>query len=238
MKISAERWAALAVSSLLIAPLGACKKGPPISSAALPFSDDFERAELGTLWSITGGQWKIENGAVVTTGANNAPLFLNLDLPDDVVIEVDVRSETPIVDAKLELMTDGRTHQSGYVFILGGWSNQISVIARLDEHGTDRVEKRPTGVTGPRTYRWRIEKQGGELRWLLDGQPYMTFSDREPLQGVGHNRLGFSNWQNHIRYDNLRIWKLADAPKPQVPAGAAAPAPAAATTTTSTGAAP
>lgn len=235
MKISVDRWAAVAATSLLALSLGACKKGPPISSAALPFSDDFERAELGTLWSITGGQWKIEQGAVVTTGANNAPLFLNLDLPDDVVVEVDVRSETPIVDGKIELMTDGRTHQSGYVFILGGWSNQISVIARLDEHGTDRVERRPTGVTGPRTYRWRIEKEGGELRWLIDGQPYMKFSDREPLQGVGHNRLGFSNWQNHLRYDNLRIWKLAEAPPPKV---VAPPAPAATSTRTSTGATP
>lgn len=227
MKISAERTttklAALGGAALLALALGSCKKGPPISSAALPFTDDFERAELGTLWSITGGQWKIEGGGVVTNGANNAPLFLNLDLPDDVVVEVDIESKTPLVDAKIELMTDGRTHQSGYVFILGGWGNKISAIARLDEHGTDRAERSPTGVTGPRSYRWRIEKKGGDIRWLIDGQPYMTFTDREPLQGVSNNRLGFSNWQNTLRYDNLRIWPLASAPPPSVPAGAGAP---------------
>lgn len=225
MKISASL---LAMAGLLA--IAGCKKGPPISSATLPFTDDFERESLGPLWTVTGGQWKLVAGAVETTMANNAPLFLNLDLPDDVVVEVDIESKTPTVDAKIELMTDGRSHQSGYVFILGGWSNQISVIARLDEHGTDRVERRPTGVTGPRAYRWRIEKKGGELRWLLDGQPYMQFTDREPLHGAGHNRLGFSNWQNHIRYDNVRIWRHADAPPPS--AGTAAPSAAAARTAT------
>ncbi|MFO0723440.1 MAG: hypothetical protein U1E65_06650, partial [Myxococcota bacterium] len=124
-------------------------------------------------------------------------------------------SETPIVDAKIELMNDGRTHASGYIFILGGWQNQISCIARLDEHGTDRKERRPTSVTGPRRYHWRIEKEGGKLRWFLDGQLYMSYDDPAPLQGPGHNRLSFSNWQNHLRYDNLKVWALAEAPKIQ-----------------------
>jgi hypothetical protein len=70
----------------------------------------------------------------------------------------------------------------------------------------------PTKVVGKRWYHWRIEKQGGEIRWYLDGKPYMTYSDPHPLDGPGHNRLAFSNWQNQVRYDNLRIWPLASAP--------------------------
>lgn len=190
----------------------ACKKGPAASDVKLPFTDDFSRAELGPNWKITGGRWEIKNGYVYTTGANNQPLFLNVDLPDDVVVEVDVMSETPIVDGKIELMTDGLRHQSGYVFILGGWSNTISCIARLDEHGADRKERKPTGVSGNRAYRWRIEKRGGELKWYLDGKPYMSFSDPAPLHGPGHNRLAFSNWQNQLRYDNLKVWAYDQAP--------------------------
>lgn len=216
--------ASLILACLAAATLGlpGCKKGPPKSGVALPFSDDFERKELGPNWTVSGGHWELEGGQVVSTGANNAPLFLNVDLPSDVVIEVDVKSETPIVDAKVELMNDGRTHASGYVFILGGWQNQISCIARLDEHGTDRKERRPTGVTGPRAYHWRIEKQGGHLRWFIDGQPYMSFEDAAPLEGPGHNRLSFSNWQNHLRYDNLKVWAFDGAPKVQTSSAAGA----------------
>lgn len=188
-----------------------CKKTAE-SAGSLPFSDDFERAALGPNWYPSGGQWTIENGYAYSQGANNAPCFLKVPLPADVVVEVDVMSETRTVDSKIEFMTDGRTHQSGYVFILGGWDNKISAIARLDEHGDDRVEKSPTSVVGERMYRWRIEKKGGDIRWYLDGKLYLTFSDPNPLDGPGHDRLALSNWENRVRWDNLKVWAYDDAP--------------------------
>lgn len=218
----------LALFGLALA-LGACKREAP-ATKTVPFEDDFERSELGPDWLASGGHWELEKGTVHTTGANNAPLFLKVALPPDVVVEVDVLSETPLVDGKLELMTDGRTHQSGYVFIAGGWSNQISVIARKDEHGTDRKERRPTGLVGKRWYRWRVEKKGGELRWLVDGQPYMTFSDPAPVHGPGNDRLAFGNWQNTLRFDRLRVWAHDQAPPPSLREGE--PTPSAAKTST------
>ena len=180
----------------------------------LPFFDDFERESLGPNWRPTGGHWTIDQGAAFTSGAQNQPLFLEVALPSDLVLEVDVTSYNSTVDAKVELMTDGRKHQSGYIFILGGWKNTISVIARLDEHGRDRRERKPTKVTPKQTYRWRIEKKGGDIKWLIDGQPYMTFIDPHPLDGPGHNRFAFSNWWSQITYDNLKIWPWDNAPPP------------------------
>lgn len=206
-----RRLATLGLALALLVPAG-CKRDEPEGFADIPYSDDFERETLGPHWWPSGGHWTIRDGYAYTTGANNAPLFLKAKLPDDVVVEVDVMSETRDVDSKIELMTDGRTHQSGYIFILGGWDNTISTIARLDEHGKDRVEKRPTGVQGKKKYRWRIEKQGGDIDWYIDGDLYLELDDPEPLEGEGHNRLAFSNWQNRIRYDNLRIWPHDEAP--------------------------
>lgn len=205
------RFLSLVALSLVCASAAGCKKaGPKLKT--VPFSDDFDRAQIGPDWTWKGGHWTIDDGAAYTTGANNQPCFLNVKLPDDVVVEVDITSETPTVDSKIELMTDGLTHQSGYIFILGGWSNKLSVIARLDEHGDDRKVKGPTGVRGKQTYRWRIEKKGGDIKWFLDGELYMTYTDPAPLHGGGHDRLALSNWQNRIRYDNLKIWAHADAP--------------------------
>lgn len=218
--------AALLGGVLAIAPLACRKAEAPAAGRSVPFADDFERAELGPDWRVSGGQWWIDHGAVFSPGANNAPLFLEVNLPADVVVEVDVKSETDAVDSKIELMTDGFRHQSGYIFILGGWSNRLSVIARLDEHGDDRKVRQPTGATSGRWYHWRISKRGGELTWLIDGQPYLAFHDPQPLDGPGHNRLAFSNWQNQVRYDNLRIWAYAEAPPVRTSSaagGAAAP---------------
>jgi hypothetical protein len=192
--------------------LSACKKDRDAATKTVPYTDDFDRNELGPDWWPSGGHWTMDQGTIFTTGANNAPLFLKVELPNDVVVECDVKSETATVDSKIELMTNGRAHASGYVFILGGWQNKISAIARLDEHGTDRRERSPTGVSGSKSYHWRIEKKGGDIRWYLDGKLYLSFEDKQPLQGPGNNRLAFSNWQNQVRYDHLRIWPYDQAP--------------------------
>jgi len=183
-----------------------------IPTAEVPFTDDFDRETIGPNYYLTGGVWFIEDGRLFTTGGNNAPLFLKAALPADVVVEVEVQSHTREVDAKVELMTDGRRHQSGYVFILGGWDNSISTIARLDEHGADRVEKKPTEVNAPATWKWRIEKLGGQIDWYVDGELYLSFRDPQPLSGPGHDRFAFSNWHNIVSYDDLEIWPYAEAP--------------------------
>ena len=67
-------------------------------------------------------------------------------------------------------------------------------------------------MVGNKSYRWRIEKKGGALSWYIDGEPYMTYSDADPLHGKGNNRLAFGNWQNRIRFDNLKVWAYAEAP--------------------------
>ncbi len=195
---------------MLLAAVG-CKGAEP-AVTTVPYADDFERDALGEAWFQSGGHWVIDRGAVFTTGANNAPLFLRAALPADVVVEIEVTSETSAADAKVELMTDGRTHQSGYVFILGGWNNTLSAIARLDEHGKDRKTKKPTNAKANTTYRWRIEKKGGDIDWYIDGQPYMRYRDPNPLEGPGNDRLALSNWQSQLRYDNLKVWPYDRAP--------------------------
>ncbi|MEM6368214.1 MAG: hypothetical protein AAF851_07910 [Myxococcota bacterium] len=181
------------------------------ATTEVPFSDDFERSELGPDWFPSGGVWHIQDGRIESYGGNNAPLFLKAALPADVVVQVEVRTGHG-VDAKVELMADGLRHSTGYVFIMGGWDNERSCIARLDEHGRDRKCKKPTGVKGKSKQLWRIEKKGGDIDWYVDGALYLEFDDPEPLSGPGHDRFAFSNWQSHLHYDDLRIWPYAEAP--------------------------
>lgn len=195
---------------LLLAHLG----GEPGTSLPGPgFTDAFERPAIGPDWVSTGGSaWSIRAGALWGAGTRNDPLWLRMRLPRDVAIEFTARSETATGsrpgDIKIEVFGNGRDHASGYVLVFGGWGNAVSVIARLDEHGNDRVERRDRKVEIGRTYRMRVERRGRSLRWLVDGEPFLAFDDPRPLEGPGHDRFGFSSWDADLVFDDLRIEPL------------------------------
>jgi hypothetical protein len=188
----------------LLAAAGCSKKadGP---LAPIPFSDDFERAELGANYRGDPA-WRIRDGAVFSAGTRNRALWLEASLPDDAVIELDVRSDSPDGDIKFEIYADGKNHASGYILIFGGWKNTISAIARLDEHGADRQELNLRGqVQMGKTYHMKVVRKDKVLRWYVDGKLLLDYYDSEPLKGPGHDRFGFNNWEVNLSFDNLTI---------------------------------
>ncbi|MFT3706647.1 MAG: hypothetical protein QM817_03175 [Archangium sp.] len=203
------------------------------ATQALPFREDFENpASVQEKFWSSGGLWRTEKGQLLSPGVKNNPLWLKADLPNDVAVEFDVRSQSPEGDIKVEIFGDGSDHASGYILIHGGWNNSISIIARLDEHGQAnnafmsgagqqlldqgtyradtrvRVEGAPFKVEIGRTYHWRIERRGKVISWFIDNQPFMTFNDPLPLTGKGHNRFGFSSWEAQLFFDNLTVSAL------------------------------
>ncbi len=176
------------------------------------FADDFERREVGPDWWSTGGPWMIRRGELWGAGTRNNPLWLAMPLPRDVAVSFTARSETATGtrpgDIKLEIFGDGRTAGSGYVLVLGGWGNSVSVIARRDEHGADRVERTDRRVEPGRTYRMRVERRGQVLRWMVDGEEFLVLDDPAPLSGPGHDRFGFSSWDADLFFDDLRVEPL------------------------------
>jgi hypothetical protein len=189
---------------ILFVSLSACQqKSEPL--APIPFADDFERMGFGPFWEQATG-WSVRDGAVRSEDAKNQPLWLRAHLPDDAVIELDLRSDSAVGDMKFEIYGDGKNHASGYILIFGGWNNTISCIARLDEHGADRQEFRQQGLVQPgKTYHMKVVRKGKVLRWFIDGKLFLDNFDSDPLFGSGHDRLAFNNWQSRLTFDNLKI---------------------------------
>src|SRR5689334_12292975 len=114
------------------------------------FRDGFERAQLGTEWSTTSAEWRIEGGRLCVQNARNHPAWLRKKLPINARIEFDATSSSPDGDMKAEYWGDGRSAAqtisynaaTSYLTIFGGWKNQFHVLARIDEHARNRPEVR------------------------------------------------------------------------------------------------
>ncbi len=148
-------------------------------------------------------------------GAKNHPLWLLRSLPRDVRIEFDARSESIEGDIKVEIFGDGASYANGdsytatsYVIIFGGWNNSRNVLARMDEHGRDRVVGEPRKVEPARVYRFRIERIDSALTVWVDDALLLQMDDSEPLKGRGHDHFGFNNWQSELFFDNLKVTPL------------------------------
>jgi len=211
------------VSLLSLASGTGCKKASVTLSA--PWSDDFDRSALGDDWVNTGGPYRIEAGALTFENAHNHPLWLRAPLPDDVRIDVDATGLSPDGDVKVVLAGDGESFESddavrrdlqytetGYVFIFGGWHNQVSALVKMQEHEWQRDPAVPRSTTArvvpDRTYHFTITRRGGHIEWDIDGQPFLVRDDPAPLSGPDHCHFAFTGWESKVRFDHLKIAPL------------------------------
>jgi hypothetical protein len=189
-----------------------CRAKDPVLSE--PFRDEFERADPGPNWHDTGAGYRITGGRLSVSHAYNHPLWLRKRLPHDVVIDVDVMSKSAAGDIKIEPFGDGESFDpdkggyisTGYMLIFGGWNNSLSVICRNNEHDDGRkTARRDVRVEPGRTYHWTVTRKGGLIDWRIDGQPFLSWTDPEPLAGPGHEYFAVNDWEADVSFDNLVI---------------------------------
>ena len=190
------------------------------------FEDNFERAALGPDWRVTGADWHIEAGRLCVKGARNHGAWLARVLPTNVRIEFDAVSNAPEGDIKAEIFGDGASAASSvsyndatsYLAIFGGWKNNFHVLARINEHASDRPEIRITPgsdderarpVSMGQVYHFKIERADGKtLNWWIGDTLMFKFADPEPLAGPGHDHFGFNDWEVPVCFDNVKIVAL------------------------------
>ena len=174
------------------------------------FEDDFDRQELGDSWQTGYEGWELVDGELKVSGARNDALWLQRPLPEEFRVSFAAKSGSAAGDIKFEILGDGQTHESGYVGIFGGWNNQLNIIARLDEHGDDRLVGAAGYTVEPgRSYQMDVVRTDHRLRWYVDGELFLSYDDPQPLRGEDHRYFGFNNWETPLTFDDLRIYDLA-----------------------------
>jgi hypothetical protein len=190
------------------------------------FEDGFERAEIGPEWNALSPKWRITNGRLCARGVRNHGIWLRRTIPTNARIEFDAYAESAEGDLKAELWGDGASGATGvsysnatsYLTILGGWKNSRHVLARLDEHGADRLEldvepgsddERARPVEVGQAYHFKIERVDGRtLEWSVNGLVFFRLPDAEPLAGPGHDHFGFNEWDAPVCFDNVKVTPL------------------------------
>jgi hypothetical protein len=190
------------------------------------FSDDFERDALGPDWKATSGAWRIESGRLCGERAKNRGVWLSRRLPRNARIEFVATSSSPNGDIKAEVWGDGASAAKGtsyvdatsYIVVFGGWKNSLHVLARLNEHGSNRLElrlvpgsddPRNQPVAEGRSYRFEIERSDGHtVRFTVDDTLIHAFDDPEPLAGPGHEHFGFNDWEVPVCFDDVLVTPL------------------------------
>ena len=201
---------------VVLALLGGCKvrERPPITA---PWTFDFTEG-LAEEFYGTGDGYQVKDGVLSAHGAHNHPLWLRRKLPHDVRIELDCWSTEPRGDIKVEVFGDGHSYDpdggrytaTGYEVIFGGWYNAKSIIARLDEHGSEMKERTEPKVVPNRHYHWKIERKRNTITWFVDDMtsPFLQYEDPKTLEGNGHEYFAFNNWETDTWFDNLVISPL------------------------------
>jgi len=225
VRAQVRRWGPLlgAAGFALVVAFAVGMRGRPVgptTGGTLVYEADFDDGRIGDEWKQSepdlgwkAGTWKVVDGQLEARDIHNAALWLQTVMPERVRVEFDATALSDEGDVKAEIFGDGRTHQSGYIVIFGGWNNSINAIARRDEHAEDRKEDRRCSARKGRVfcvepdvpYRWTLERTDGELRWYLDGVLFLTYGDAHPVQG---RHFAFNNWEAPVRFDNLKIFDL------------------------------
>ena len=196
----------------------------PIPEGELVYQEDFSTDELGEEWQLgfyneederDGVEideiWQLVDETLHVHGAQNKGLWLDEPLPEEFRVSFTARSEAVAGDIKFEILGDGQANASGYVGIFGGWNNSLNIIARLDEHGDDRLEGAANHrVERGRTYQFDVVRTDHRLRWYVDGELFLTYDDAEPLRGEQHRYFAFNNWETPLYFDDLRIYDVGD----------------------------
>jgi len=199
--------------------LAGCAQGPQAPPGwKLACEMDFKGVDkVPETWEVIGGTAKIVDGKLVLTTEQEFDAQLVLKeprLPTSVRLEVDACLEGETVcDLSPYLNGDQTGYQSGYLLQFGAAENVENRLRVAGEIADDAKANTTMFVTPGKMHHVVAENDCGKLRLIVDGTEILSYTDTQPLQGAGHDQIGFYTWNCTLKIEKITIFTKIDAPK-------------------------
>ena len=167
----------------------------------LAFSDDFERAELGTDWQVLNGTWSIRDGKLTCPKRGGSEILVAQRFPGCQRVEFEATTDDPCDLSPFIQAGAGLT--VGYFMQFGGVGNKLNALRRA---GLDVVRHDVDAAIRPgHVHKMVAEFDGNTARLTVDGEVVLAFRDEEPLVGPTNERVGFYIFRTG-QIDNVRVY--------------------------------
>ncbi|KKL77309.1 hypothetical protein LCGC14_2036180, partial [marine sediment metagenome] len=154
-------------------------------------------------WTAIGGDWCVEQGALILVAGTDSELILDAPTGGDVRVEVEgmvakgrIGEISPLLDAPVP--ATGRRLGDGYCAQFGADYNAYTKIAK---NATD-VAKVEAGYSPGRWHQVVAERVGNVIRVEVDGRELLRWRDHMPLSG---QRVGLYGCGDGFRIRRFRV---------------------------------
>ena len=156
-------------------------------------------------WRVAEGQWAADAAGRIVGGAGgNAYIYREAPHADDVRVTATMRVVEGIEITVWICGSPENTEGDGYTLAVS------TEKAKLQRKGEDVVTDASVTVQPGRDYVLAFERRGATLRGFLDGadEPFVQWTDPQPLRGEGHRTLGFYIWNGTIAVSDIKVDEL------------------------------
>jgi hypothetical protein len=172
------------------------------------YSSDFGSGKAPE-WAAVSGEVKPVDGALVLLPADEGETQAILKAPKcpgSVVVEC-VATPMPkggkVSDLSPILNASDTGYDAGYMLQFGAKANTVNHL--LKEGQQVAATDKPLLEAG-KTYHVVAMNDGGKVSLMVDGKEVISYNDKGPLMGKGHDQVGFYTYQMTLKLSKVTVW--------------------------------
>lgn len=157
-------------------------------------------------WEGLRGSWSVdETGRIVGGSTGNGYVCFLEEHADDLRVTATMRAVEGIEVSVWMCGSRENTEHDGYTLAVSTEG------AKLQRRGQDVARVDATRIGPNRDHELAFQRRGQVLRGFLDGapEPFVEWTDPEPLRGEGHRTLGFYVWDGAIAASRIKVEEFA-----------------------------